>query len=55
MSEIGLVYGADIANTSDSNRMELAAAELLAKITSAKVSMADEGDSRQIEYRIYAR
>lgn len=55
MSEIGLVYAADLPNSNDSGRNELAAAELLAKITSESVSMSSEGNSRIVEYRIYAR
>ena len=55
MSEIGLVYAADLPNTLDGGRQELAAAELLAKITSESVSMSQEGNSRAIQYRIYAR
>lgn len=55
MSEIGLVYGADLPNTLDNGRQELAAAELLAKITSESVSMSQEGNSRVIQYRVYAR
>ena len=55
MSEIGLVYAADLPNTLDNGRQELAAAELLAKITSESVSMSQEGNSRVIQYRVYAR
>jgi len=55
MSEVGLVYAADLPNTLDSNRNELAAAEMLAKITSESVSLSSEGNSRIIEYRIYAK
>lgn len=55
MSEIGLVYAADLPNSLDNGRQELAAAELLAKITSESVSMSQEGNSRVIQYRVYAR
>lgn len=55
MSEIGLVYGAALPNTDDSNRNELAAAELLSKLTSPSTSLSEEGSSRQIQYKIYAR
>lgn len=56
MSEVGLVYAADLPNSysSDSSN-ELAAAELLSKITSASTSLAGSGDSRIITYRIYAK
>lgn len=55
MSEIGLVYGAALPNTNDSNRSELAAAELLSKLTSPSVGLSEDGSSRQIQYKIYAR
>lgn len=55
MSEVGLVYAADLPNMLDSNRNELAAAELLAKVTSSTVDLSSEGNSRIIQYRIYAR
>lgn len=55
MSEVGLVLAADLPNSLDGNRSELAAAELTAKITSNSVSLSTEGSSRQIQYRIYAR
>ena len=56
MSEIGLVYGADLPNELDSNkRNELAAAELFAKVTSSAVAMDEEGNQRVVEYRVYAR
>ena len=55
MSEIGLVYGAALPNANDSNRNELAAAELLSKLTSASVALSEDGSSRQIQYKIYAR
>lgn len=55
MNEIGLVYGADVANSSDSERLELAGAELAAKVTSNSVPMDQEGSQRVVEYRVYAR
>lgn len=56
MSEIGLVYGADLEKTDGSNSyMELAGAELFAKVTSSAVALDTEGSSRVVEYRIYAR
>ena len=58
MSEIGLVMGADLPNASDisgNNRSELAAAEMVSKITSASVDLSQEGSSRQVTYRIYAK
>ena len=55
MSEIGLIYAADLPNNLDNGRHELAAAELMAKITSESVPMSQEGNSRVVQYRIYAR
>lgn len=55
MSEIGLIYAAALPNADDSNRNELAAAELLSKLTSALVRLDESGSSRQINYKIYAR
>ena len=55
MSEVGLVYAADLPNALDGNRNELAAAELLAQVTSNTVDLSSEGNSRIIQYRIYAR
>ena len=50
MSEVGLVYAADLPNTLDGNRNELAAAELLAKVTSSTVDLSSEGNSRIISF-----
>ena len=55
MNEIGLVLGADLPNEADGGRMELAAAELFAKVTSSNVAMDSESNSRIVEYRVYAR
>lgn len=55
MNEAGLVYGADMQNTSDSNRNELAAAELFSKVTSKSYPLDSEGSSRDIIYKIYAK
>lgn len=55
MSEIGLVLGADLANSLDSGRKELAAAETFAKVVSSAVAMDSETSARVVEYRVYAR
>lgn len=55
MSELGLVLGADLPNADDNNRQELAGAELITKITSSLVDLSEEGSSRQVTYRIYAK
>jgi hypothetical protein len=54
ISEIGLVMGADLANSNDNNRTELAAAELFAKMTSSSVPLDSEGSSRTVIYRVYS-
>ena len=55
MNEIGLVLGADLANSLDNNRKELSNAELFAKIVSSNVAMDSDSVSRIVEYRVYAR
>jgi hypothetical protein len=54
LSEIGLVLGADLPNSLDGNRSELAAAELFAKMTSTPVPMDRDGSRRVVDYRIYS-
>jgi len=54
LNEIGLVMGRDLPNTLDSNRVELAAAELFAKLTSTSVPLDSESSRRVVEYRIYS-
>ena len=54
LNEIGLLYGADRANSLANNRLELAAAELFAKLTSTSVPMNTEGSRRIVSYRVYA-
>jgi hypothetical protein len=55
MNEAGLVYGADLPNSADSNRNELAAAELFSKVTSKSYPLDSEGSARDIIYKIYAK
>jgi hypothetical protein len=55
ISEVGLVYGADLPNASDNDRNELAAAELFSKVTSKPFYLDSEGSARDIVYKIYAK
>jgi hypothetical protein len=55
MNEAGLVYGADLPNAADSDRHELAAAELFSKVTSKPYYFENEGTARDIVYKIYAK
>lgn len=53
LSELGLIFGLDAVNESANGRMEIADAELGAKLTHSPVFMDEEGSSRVVEYRIY--
>jgi hypothetical protein len=55
MSEAGLVCGADLKNSLDADRNELAAAELFSKVTSKPSYLDSEGSARDIVYKVYAK
>ena len=55
MSETGLVLAADLPNALDNNRSELAAAELFTKICSTSTSLSEDGSSRIITIRLFAK
>jgi hypothetical protein len=55
MSEAGLIYGADLENSLDGGRLELAAAELFSKVTSKPFYLDSEGSARDIVYKIYSK
>jgi hypothetical protein len=53
MSEVGIVYGADLPNSLDGDKNELAAAELFSKATSKPYYLDSEGTAREIVYKVY--
>jgi hypothetical protein len=53
LSELGLAMGIDAVNEAASGRLEVADAELTAKLTHSPVFMDEEGSSRVVEYKIY--
>ena len=55
MSETGLILAADLPNGLDHNRNELAAAELFTKICSTSTSLSEDGSSRIITIRMFAK
>jgi hypothetical protein len=55
MSEVGIVYGADLPNSLDRDRNELAAAELFSKATSKPYYLDSEGTAREIVYKVYVK
>ena len=55
MSETGLILAADLPNSLDNNRSELAAAELFTKICSTSTSLSEDGSSRIITIRMFAK
>jgi hypothetical protein len=55
MSEAGIVYAADLDNSLDGDRKELAAAELFSKVTSKPFYLDSEGSARDIVYKVYAK
>lgn len=59
LSELGLISGYDCALTKgeedpDNGRLELATAEVFAKMTHSPIPMDSEGNSRQIKYSIFS-
>jgi hypothetical protein len=54
LSELGLITGFDANNATDSNRKELANAELFAKMTHDPVFLSTPGSRRKVYYRIYS-
>ena len=55
MCETGLILAADLPNSLDNNRSELAAAELFTKICSTSTSLSEDGSSRIITIRMFAK
>ena len=53
LSELGLIFGLDTPNSLVNGRLEVADAEMAAKLTHSPVPMDEEGSSRVVEYRIY--
>lgn len=54
LSEIGLVYGKDAPNTLNGGALELAGAELFAKLTHSAIPMDTEGSRRSVDYLVYS-
>jgi hypothetical protein len=55
VNEVGVVYAADLPNSLNVDRDELAAAELFSKATSKSYPLESEGSARDVVYKIYAK
>ena len=53
LSELGLIMGLDAVNEQANGRIEVADAEMTAKLTHSPVFMDEEGSSRVVEYKIF--